>query len=64
MRINVSEKIDQFVFADICKLSAKMKKKKKRSKKKVGKRFEELKTTDGSNIRIFRENKNDMLSIY
>ena len=34
IRINVSEKIDQFVFADILKLSVKMKKKRKRVKKK------------------------------
>ncbi|CAF2054997.1 unnamed protein product [Rotaria magnacalcarata] len=34
IKINVSEKIDQFVFADILKLSAKMKKKRKRGKKK------------------------------
>ncbi|CAF3619437.1 unnamed protein product [Adineta steineri] len=37
--INVSEKIDQFVFADILKLSAKMKKKKKRGKKKKVKHY-------------------------
>ena len=35
IKINVSEKIDQYVFADILKLSAKMKKKRKRAKKKV-----------------------------
>ena len=34
IKINVSEKIDPFVFADILKLSAKMKKKRKRVKKK------------------------------
>ncbi len=34
IKINVSEKIDQYVFADILKLSAKMKKKRKRAKKK------------------------------
>ncbi|CAF1641403.1 unnamed protein product, partial [Adineta ricciae] len=34
IRINVSEKIDQYVFADILKLSAKLKKKRKRAKKK------------------------------
>ena len=35
IKINVSEKIDQYVFADILKLSVKMKKKRKRTKKKV-----------------------------
>ena len=35
IKINVSEKIDQYVFADILKLSVKMKKKRKRAKKKV-----------------------------
>lgn len=35
IKINVSEKIDQYVFADILKLSAKLKKKRKRAKKKV-----------------------------
>ncbi len=34
IKINVSEKIDQYVFADILKLSAKLKKKRKRVKKK------------------------------
>ncbi len=34
IKINVSEKIDQYVFADILKLSVKMKKKRKRAKKK------------------------------
>ena len=35
IKINISEKIDQYIFADILKLSVKMKKKKKRAKKKV-----------------------------
>jgi hypothetical protein len=34
IKINVSEKLDQYVFADILKLSVKMKKKRKRVKKK------------------------------
>ena len=51
--INVSEKIDQYVFADILKLSAKLKKKRKRAKKKVRHTIDLYSNTDM--FRLFSE---------
>jgi hypothetical protein len=52
IKINVSEKIDQYVFADILKLSVKMKKKRKRVKKKKVRNY----STEEGKMKSFLQN--------
>jgi len=62
IKINVSEKIDQYVFADILKLSVKMKKKRKRVKKKKVKHLKNF--LSDSKVLIFRNDRFVHIHIY